>query len=78
MNNQSEYEVPLPDFVQEADMREMMRFIKGEGKYQGTGLGIHAYPETIQQKYCEELEKRGLVYRQSNEKGSVFWMPKNI
>jgi hypothetical protein len=78
VNNFSDYETLLPEFVQEADLREMMRFIKGEGKYRFMDIGIHTYPGTIQQKYCEELEVRGLIYRQIDEKDYVIWMPKKV
>ena len=78
MKSLSKYAISLPEFVQEADLREMMRFIKGEGKYWFIGIGIHTHPETIQQKYCEELEARGLIYRQIDEKNHVFWMPKKV
>jgi len=78
MNNFSVYETLTPEFVQEADLREMMRSIKGEGKYRFTGIGIHTCPGTIQQKYCEELETRGLIYRQIDEKDHIFWMPVEV
>jgi len=78
MKSLSKYAISLPEFVQEADLREIMRFIKGEGKYRLIGIGIHTYPGTIQQKYCEELETRGLIYRQTDEKDHIFWMPVEV
>lgn len=65
----------IPDFVKEADLREMLRFIKGEGKYKNFGQGIHTYPDTIHQELCLKLEKRGLIFRKVNELDHIFWLP---
>ena len=65
----------IPDFVREADLREILRMIKGEGKYQSLGKGIHAYPKDEKlNECCLELEKQGLIYRKINEKDHILWM----
>ncbi len=65
--------------LNEHDLAEMLRFIRGEGH--PWGKGIHTYPTrddaNKQRIYalCEELERRGLVYRKTFNADEVWFGP---
>ena len=50
------------------ELKELLEFISGKGKFWHLGNGIHTYPNGDENNKkifagCIELEKRGLVYR---------------
>jgi hypothetical protein len=63
-----------------------MHHLNGKGEHHDILFGLNAKKRVnfgvwvsvpIQQKYCEELEAKGLIYRQNDEKDHVFWMSKS-
>lgn len=72
--------------MEEQELNKVLQIIRGEKEFSVVGKGITTYPKHGQYNrklhdLCLELERRGLIIRKFEQKGTindfVFWVPKN-